>query len=238
MTTALQLITDALGLTDAVGIDATLTDDEAQDGLRAFNRMLASWSTQDLAVYGQANQTFNTVIGTGTYTIGTGGTWSAVRPVRINQPAYSIINGETFPCYPMTQEEYNLIAVKAQTQDFPDRYLYVNEYPLGLVTLWPVPSAVTPVTFSIDRVLTALSTINTTLSFPPGYEEAFLYNLALRLAPSFGRPIAEYPEVVQIAKTSLGAIKSANKKTRVMRCDPAYSDGSGYGYGPYDWMRG
>lgn len=239
MTTALAVITDALALTDAIGVDVTLTDQEAQDGLRAFNRLLGGWSTQNLAVYGQANQTFSTTVGLGTYTIGTGGVWNTTRPVRINDPAYSTFNGAMFPCYSMTQEQYNLINVKTQTQDFPDAFLYVNDYPLGLITLWPVPSAVTPFTMSIDRVLTTLSTIQTVLSFPPGYELAFLYNLAIMLGPMFGRPIREYPEVVGIAKTSLGDIKRANKKVRTMMCDPMYSDrGSNYDLGPNAWIKG
>lgn len=235
MTTALTLIEDALGLTNAVGVDQTLTGDEADDGLRALNDLLEDWSTQSLAVFGQANQTFNTVVGQFVYTIGTGGNWNTNRPVRINDPAYSVINNVSFPCLSMTQAEYNLISNKTQTQQYPDRYLYVNENPLGLVTLWPAPSSVTPITLSMDRVLTQIAAITTTLVFPPGYYKAFKYALALELAPLFGKKIADFPDVVGIAHTSLGNIKRANKKQRLMRCDPAFSDESA---GGASWERG
>lgn len=235
MTTALTLIEDALGLIEAVGVDQNLSADEADDALRVLNDLIDEWSTQSLAIYGQANQTFNTTSGLGVYTIGPSGTWNTVRPIRINDPAYSVINGTTFPCISMTQAEYNLIPVKAQTQDYPDRYLYVNENPLGRITLWPVPSAITPVTFSIDRVLISVATIATDIIFPPGYLKAFKYALATELASPFGRKLSEYPEVPAIASRSLGNIKRANKRARVLRCDPAYSDTP---YGLTSWERG
>lgn len=223
-TTALTLIHDALGLTNSVGVDQTLTADEVSDSLRAFNDVLEEWSLMDLAVYGQANQTFNTVAGQATYTIGSGGNWNTVRPVRINEPAYSTINGVTFPYVNVNQQQYNLIGYKAQPgggTDVGQSYLYVNEFPLGLVTLWPVPNAVFPITFSIDRVLSSVSNAATTLTFPPGYAKAFKYCLAVELAPLFGTKISEWPDVIALQKQTLGSIKRANKKPEVMQYDVA-----------------
>lgn len=230
MSTALDVIREALALTNSVGADQTLTADEAADGLAAFNEVLDEWSTQNLAVYGQANQTFATVPGTGVYTIGVGGAWNTVRPVRINDPAYATYNGSVMPFFSMTQVEYNEIPVKTQTQDYPSSYLYVNDNPLGLVTLWPVPSAVTQLTFSIDRVLTQLSTLATVLVFPPGYHTALKYALAIQLAPSYGKRVAEFPDLTAKANSALGNIKRANRKVHVMRCDTAFSDSSGWGW--------
>jgi hypothetical protein len=233
--TALQLIRDALGLTGAVGVDQTLTADETSDGLRVLNQLMEDWSTQNLAVYGQANLPFNTVVGQSVYTIGTGGNWATTRPVRINAPAYSVYQGVSFPCLPMIQAEYNLIPDKTQTQDFPDYYLYVNDAPLGLVTLYPVPSSIVPVTFSIDRVLTEASTAATVLSLPPGYLKALRYALAIELAPWFGKKILNYPEIVKMAATSFANIKRANRTLSLMRVDPAYGDGYS---GGDDWRTG
>lgn len=237
MTTALELFRDALDLTDAIGADQQLTDDELQVCLRTFNRLLENWSTQSLAVYGLANQTFNTINGQATYTIGIGGDFNTTRPIRISAPAYSTINSVTFPCVNITQDQYNLILYKSQPQQYPEVYLYVNENPLGLVTFWPVPNQVTPVTFSIERVLTAITDVYTTLIFPPGYEEAFEYNLAVRLAARFSTPVP--PEVQAQAIKSFADIKRANRsqRQRIMKSDPAYSDAPIGGYGtPYDWM--
>lgn len=224
MTTALELFRDALDLTNAVGADQQLTAEEEQLCLRAFNRQLENWSTQSLAVYGLANQTFNTVSNQATYTIGVGGNWNTTRPIRINALAYSTLNNVTFNCTSITQGEYDLITFKNQLQEFPYFFLYVNENPLGLITLWPVPNQVTPITFSIERVLTPITDIYTDLVFPPGYEEAFVYNLSIRLASRFGTQIP--PEVMAMAASSLGDIKKANhsQRKRVMRSGVEYSD--------------
>lgn len=225
-TTVLQLGRDGLALTNAVGADQTLTADESATVLRVFNDLVENWSTQSLAVWGQANQTFNTVNGQAVYTIGTSGAdWTATaRHIAIDDPAYSVINNVTFPCVSIGQDQYNRIAVKGQAQEFPDYYLFVNDFPTGRITLWPVPNAVTPITFSINRVLTQATAIGQTVSFPPGYAKAFKYALGVELAPEFGKDIANYPGVLKVAQDSFGDIKRVNKKKRSMVIGREYSD--------------
>lgn len=228
--TALTIIEDALGLTNSVGVDQTLTADETSDCLRKLNDLVESWSTQHLAVYGQANLPFSTVAAQGTYTIGPSGNWNTARPVRING-GYTTIQGSTFLFEVITQEQYNLIAVKTQTQDYPNVLLYVNDAPLGLVTLWPIPSSIVTITLSIDRVLTQVATAATVLTFPPGYVDAFVNVLAVRLAPLFGKQAPQ--DVKDAARESFGAIKRANKRPVLLQYDPALT-GGGY----IDWRTG
>jgi hypothetical protein len=219
-TTPLQVITDSLNLTRAVGVDETLTSLEVSDGLRAFNDLVENWNTQKLAVYGIADQTFTFVAGTGTYTIGTGGTFNTTRPERINSPGYTTVaTGVTLPCTSMTQQEYDLLPYKTQQNSYPWRFLYVNSYPLGILTFWPVPSEANTITLAIDRILTQAATATTSITYPPGYIEAFKYNLAPRLAALFGKPCP--PDVLALATSTLADIKRANKVTPVMRYDPA-----------------
>lgn len=240
MASALDLFNDALALINAVGQDQSLTDSEAQTCLRFANRQLDSWSTQSLAVYGIADQTFNLAANVATYTIGPLGTWATTRPIRIADPAYTTYQSVTFPCTSMTQGEYNEISLKTQPNVYPYRYLFVNDNPLGIITLWPVPNQVLPITFSIERVLTQLASLTTTFIFPPGYEDAFVYGLAVRLASQFGVDIKQYPDVTTIAKESLANIKKANhsQRKRVMRSGPEYSDmdNSAYPGGPYGYL--
>lgn len=236
-TTALTLIEDALGLTNSVGVDQTLTADEVSDCLRVFNDVLEDWSTQNLAVYGQANQTFNTVANQATYTIGSGGNWNTVRPERINEPAYATVNSVSFPYFMVNQAEYNLIGFKGQTGGGTDTgqcYLYVNEYPLGLVTLWPVPASIFPITFSIDRVLSQVTNAATAISFPQGYAKAFKYELGCELPSVFGKKLSQYPEIVAKRNQIVGSIKRANKRPVVMGYDVALLGGNQY----VDWRTG
>lgn len=236
-TTALTLIEDALGLTNAVGADQTLTADEVSDCLRVFNDVLEDWSTQQLAVYGQADQTFNTVANQASYTIGTGGNWATTRPVRIHEPAYATVSGVTFPYVSVNQQQYDMIALKTQAgggTDDAQVYLYVNSYPLGSVTLWPVPNAVIPITFAIDRVLAQVTNAATSISFPPGYAKAFKYTMGVELAPLFGKKITQYPDVLAIQKQTFANIKRANQKPVLLGYDVALLSypSTGYPDGP------
>lgn len=212
--TALTIIEDALGLSNAVGMDQTLSADEATDCLRKFNDLIESWSTQRLAVYGQAPQTFVTVASQAAYTIGPGGDWNTVRPERISGPGYTTITGISYPCVALGPEDYASITAKTLEGAFPNYYSYMNEHPLGIVTLWPVPNAVLSITLAIDRVLTQAATAATIVSFPPGYVDAFVNVLAVRLAPIFGKQAA--PHVMEAARESFGAIKRANKQPRLL----------------------
>ncbi len=224
-TTALTIIEDALGLTNAVGQDQTLTADEVSDCLRVFNDVLEEGSTQNLFPWGQSNQTFNTVANQATYTIGPSGDWNTVRPEYIFEPAYATVQTTTFPFINVTQKQYNLIAYKAQPgggTDIGQCYLWVNEFPLGKITLWPVPNTVYPITFSIGRVLTQISSASTTLSFPQGYAKAFKYKLGVELAPLFGKKVErDYPNILAIQKQTWGDVKRANKQPVMMAYDVA-----------------
>lgn len=224
-TTALEIIRSALALTNAVGVDQTLTADQTATGLSVFNDLLEIFSTNNLAVYASANQTFNTVAGQATYTIGTGGDWNTDWPVRINEPAYTTINGTSYPCVSMNQAEYNMIPVKAQQMQFPYRYLWVNAFPLAQITLWPVPSGIVPITWSMDRILAAVASAGTSISFPVGYSMCFQYKLAVMLGPRFGKKMANYPDIVNIANSTFADLCRMNRNINVMSYDPAYVGG-------------
>lgn len=232
--TALMVIEDALGLTNAVGVDQTLTADETSDCLRKLNDLLDLWSAQKLAVYGIADQSFSTVATQASYTIGPAGNWNTDRPVRINEPVYATISGVTYLYSSITQQEYDQISYKAQPgggTDLDQYFLYVNDNPLGIVTLWPVPDSVFTITLSIDRLLTTATTAATVMAFPPGYFHAFTHSLAPILAPMFGKQAS--PDVKNEANRSFGAIKRANQKPTVLQYDNALLTYPSNGYPDY-----
>jgi len=220
-TTAGSLIRQALALSNAVGVDQTLTADELSDCLSVLNDIYEDLSNQNLALWSTANQMFNTVAGQATYTIGTGGNWNTVRPVRINEPGYCTYAGSDSPVYSMNQEEYNLIGLKTQQQPIVERFLYVNDYPLGSVTLYPVPSGIVQITLSIDNILTNIPTAATALTFPPGYAKLYKYMLGIELAPLFGKVVSQ--DVKSIATNTLANIKRVNNKSPIARFDATLS---------------
>lgn len=228
---AYDLITGALRITGAIASGETPTADEATDALRSLNDILEDWSTEALTVYGQANETFNTVAGQATYTIGPGGNWATDRPVRING-GYCRYQGVDFGLIVVGQGEYDLIPLKTQQQPIVQELLYINENPLGLITLWPVPSQIVPITLDTDRVLDAVPTTATSMILPPGYAKALRWALAIELSPEYGRPVS--PTMLQIATDAKADIKRANKKMAVANLSDIPADVGNY----VTWQRG
>lgn len=241
-TTAIKIIRGALGVTNSVGVDQVLTADETALGVEVFNDILEQWSTDSLSLWGQADQTYTTIPGQRTYAIGPTGDWVGDRPVRIDEDAYTVLpvgnpTPTSFICRSFTQQEYNDIAVKDQQNEYAMRYLFINDFPNALLTLWPVPSVAASFTFTADRILAQITNAGTIVSFPPGYAKAFKMVLAVELAPYFGKQASD--DVKGIAREAYADIKRANKKEKILQFDSTlqqprnWAGGNGYGYWGY-----
>ena len=195
---------------------------EISDSLEVFNDILEQWSTDSLSLWGQATETFQTVAGQKVYTIGPTGNWVTTRSQNISEDAYTELPAGTgtpasFICESISQQQYNDIAVKDQQNQWAMKYLYVNDFPNGILTLWPVPSVAAPFTFASDRILTGIVNAGTTISYPPGYAKAFKAVLAVELAPYFGKQASQ--DVKDIARDSYASIKRANKRPKLLQFD-------------------
>jgi len=75
-------------------------------------------------------------------------------------------------------------------QGTPVQYYYDPKQDNGKMFLWPTPiSGETLVTFSYYKPLDVFTTSSDVAEFPDEWIEALVLNLAIRLAPIFGRPI-------------------------------------------------
>jgi hypothetical protein len=215
MTSALQLIESSMRLATVLASGETATADEAVDGLKSLNDILENWSTENLCVWTGDNEQYTLTPGTASYTIGPGGVFNATRPIRIGL-SFTRVNGSDFPLEQWGLDEYNTVSVKT-VGGIPEKYVYINESPLGQIILYPVPATASTLFLNTDRVLTFPITLATTLSFPPGYEKALRYTLATNLAPEYG--VIPPPAVQAIATSSKADLKRANKKRVVSAYD-------------------
>lgn len=227
---ALELIKSALRLVNAIAIGETPTGQEASDALRVLNNLLETWSIESLTVLTREDQTFDFVPGQASYTIGPGGDWDGVRPVQIGS-AYTRYQGTDFPILEVTDDWYNLVATKNQQSQIPCWFKYDADYPLGTITLWPVPNVASTVTITANKQFASIPSTATLLVLAPGYERALRYALAVDLAPEFQVLVPQI--VADIARGSKAAIKRANSKPMVSRADPALMDGNCYSLGQF-----
>lgn len=213
-----DLIRSSMRLIGAIATGETPTADETADGLLCLNDLLENWSTESLSVWGSSNQTFSLVPGKATYTIGPAGDWVAPRPQSIDD-AYMAFSGVDFPVAIISQSQYNGISIKMMAQPITERLLYVNEDPLGVVTVWPVPTQAAPITLSMGRVLSAPVGATDVLTGPPGFLKALRYCLAVEFAPEFG--VDANATVLQVATDAKGDYKRANIPLLVSSYDDA-----------------
>lgn len=217
-TTAIDLITRSMKLAKLLAAGETPTAEEATDALATLNDVLENWDTEPLSLWATSNFTAPTVAGQATYTIGPAGNFNTTRPSGIHG-AYVTFNGVDFDVAVVGQLEYNDISLKTQQQPIAEKLLYVNDFPLGLITLWPVPSQVVNLTMTFDRLLTQLTNTATTINYPPGAAKALRYALAVELATEFGAPID--PVLAALAADAKADYKRANKQPVKARYDAA-----------------
>jgi hypothetical protein len=208
-TTAYDLIVRAMKLGKIISSAEVPTAEEATDALATLNDVLENWDTEPMSVWGSANDVVTTVAAQATYTVGPGGNFNIDRPQTIDG-AYITFQGVDFPLQVVGQLEFNAVSLKTQQNPIPEFLLYVNDFPLGLLTLWPVPSQALSLTLTTPRVLTQIPTLATAISYPPGAVKALRYSLALELATEFGAPLD--PALVAIAADAKADYKRANKQ--------------------------
>lgn len=213
-----DLIRSSLRLIGAIATGETPSAEEASDGLLVLNDLLDNWSTEPLSVWGSSNQTFSLVPGKAVYTIGPTGDFNTTRPISIDA-AYCTFGGVDFPMQVVGQIQYNGIRLKGMGMPLVERLMYVNEDPLGVITVWPVPTDTVPMTLTMGRVLSGNVALGDTLSGPPGFLKAVRYNLAVEMAPEFG--VEASPTVMAIAADAKGDYKRANIPAMVSGYDTA-----------------
>lgn len=223
--TGRDVVSAALRKIGALAPSESLGASDAADGLSELNRMLSSWSNDGLLIYAiTAEVTLTLTGGQATYTLGASGDITT-RPQKIEK---ALIRDGTvdYPVRVLSLEEFSVIPQKSTQSTYPLDLYDDGGYPQRTITLYPVPFASKSLVLFTKRPLTTISTLDTAVSFPPGYEDALIYNLGLRLAPEYGKAITDV--VAMMASDSLAAIKRANHRSGYLKCDAGLVRGAGF----------
>ena len=228
MATVRDVITEALVMLGVHADGEPLDAVQAAGGLRALNTLIESWQTERLLVYVIDRQTFSLVAGTQTYTLGPGGAWDttplygagAARPVRIEEANWR--DPSTLlelPVHIMSEGEYHRLRVRNTTGGIVTHLYYSQAFPLGSVFVWPVPSTTDQMVLWLWHPWVSTNTLDTVVSFPPGYQAMLEYNLAVWLSARY--PGTLRPELVTLAADLKGKVKRLNHKSPHMISDAA-----------------
>lgn len=209
MATAHDLIKRALRLVRALGTGETPSADQAADGLTALNALLDSWAISRLYVYTVIDTTKVLTAGTGSYTVGAGGSINMTRPEEVTNGCYVSDGATDYPTLGVLDDvSWSGISYKSQ-QSGPPQYIYLRQaLPLATVYLWPVPDKAYTLHFMTWQRLQSFTALTDALTLPSGYEQAIVPSLAEVLAPEYGVPVS--PEVAQMAMRARNALVPIN----------------------------
>ena len=213
--TAGEQINRALRLLGVLAEGETPSASVSQDSMMALNQMIESWNTERLSVFCTQDQVFTWPSGLISRTLGPTGDFVGNRPVLLDDSTYYVgNNGVSYGIKFINQDQYNGIAVKTVTSTFP-QVIFVNEtFPNVEMYVYPRPTQDLVWHFISVQELSQPATLATSLLFPPGYLRAFVYNLAMELAPEFG--VEPSPQVKRIAMTAKRNLKRINNPDDVM----------------------
>ena len=223
MTRVYDIIKRAMRLLQVISAAETPKAEEFTDFLQVLNWMIEEWTNQKLITYQIINETFTTVGGQGTYSIGPDAScdFNTMNPVKITgaylrdtTPGYN--NDWTLEVIP--NDRYQQIFQKSISTTYPRFLHFTRSWPYGSIDLWPIPVKAYQLEISQWKQLTKFTSIQDIVCLPPGYKDALCLNLAVKMAPEFGKMV---PDIADLAIKSLIPIKEINWEPVYLDIDSA-----------------
>jgi hypothetical protein len=216
--TARELIRRALMLLGVLAAGESLPANDAADALSTLNDMLDAWRAERLTLHAQARTSAALVGGDASYTIGPAANIAVNRPIWIDG-INILIGSEEYQLRQYLRNEWREIADKTR-QGQPEGFFYNPTAPLGTVDFYPTPDATyTVIVYGPDEALPFVQSLDTVISMPPGWAKALRYNLALELAPEYGKAATE--AIIVPAVDAKSWIKRATQALETMSVDSA-----------------
>jgi hypothetical protein len=231
----IDLISSSARLAGILASGETLSGNETSDASLILQQMMDEWQADGLKIFTENINIFPFVLGTQTYTLGSGANFNMPRPAHISRMGCQILSNPVQPSeVPITMldvDGWANVRVKNIAGSYP-LFCY-NDYAFPLMNLnfWVIPGLASNVVIYSWQPLTTWPDLSTTdVTFPPAYMQAIRYNLAVLLAAEFKAP--QDPAIMLVANNSLASLKDLNLPAPILRCDPGLS---GTGVAMYDW---
>ena len=189
--------------------EETPSNSELTDALYAANDVLSSWSPQILPVLPLSVESFPAT-GQLAITMGTGGMFNTVRPVKIESVAVTSSGGARQPARLVPIEEFESRPDTTLRGLFAEVCYCDGGYPLMTLLFNPIPSAGGTIEIASYKPLQSFNALTDTINLAPGYTRALRWALAFEMAPEYGRPVSqELASLAADAKTSITGLNQA-----------------------------
>jgi hypothetical protein len=201
-----------------LGVGQSVSPDDTMDAFNTLNMMMGQFQVERLSVYHLVDAVKQST-GALSYTIGIGGDFNVLRPIKIESAFARLPQSGTglytdFPCEIIpSREDYNRIGVK-QLGSLPDSVYYDAGFPLGALYFWPVPNASYELHVTTMETLQQFAAPASVVNLPPPYMAMIRYQLAVYLAPSY--QIQPMSTLVGLATNAKRVVKRMNHQIAKM----------------------
>lgn len=237
---ALDFITKALRILQVLGEGVEASNAQGAEGLGVLNDMIELWAIDgQVSILAALRTTKALTANQQRYTIGTGGDIAITRPSFLDAAGVIPDNSLTaaqqteLPMYLHTAATWAKKVLKSFTSTYPTEVYYDESFSAtterGNLDVWPIltTGTVTLVLYT-PIVIGQFADLSTTYKFAPGYSEAIKLNLALALAPRYGRPLRTLGTVVGEAARTKALLEIQNTTVPVLRGDSALAGRGGF----------
>ena len=221
MSTALDIITDALRELGVTGIGQTVSAEDAQVGLRKLNQLLQRWS--NMRLFFPTLATISVPLdGSESYSIGPSGDVTALRPLTINGCTAIDAANIKSEVKVITREEWDAMTLTVVSGGIPEAVWYDAQNTNGVLYVYPQATNYT-LTLECQVLLSGPVALTTVMDLPEGYESALSLTLADDLAATFGMQTS--PDTRRRALGAVRAVKRTNfEPMGLSMCDESRSN--------------
>lgn len=119
--------------------------------------------------------------------------------------------------------DYQRLPLKSTTSSQPVQWHYQPKLPLGIMNIYSTPSDVAfGVRFTYHRPIYDVTASTETADVPAEWQEALVYNLALRLSTNVSCPADRLEKIEKMAQTSLGLVLSYDREPQSILFQPDF----------------
>lgn len=184
-----QVITGALRKLAVLPSGGTPSTAQISDCSDSLNALIKAMHSDGMPLWKISSQTFTTVDGTASYTVGPSQTVDCPKPLRILQAFQTPSGGTQVPLNVYTRYDFNILPVSSSTEGTPVNLYYQPLRTTGTIKLWPTPSdSTTTITFHYHSPYEDMDASTDDFDFPAEWIMALMYNLAWVMAPEYGTP--------------------------------------------------
>jgi hypothetical protein len=212
-----QLIIDSMRKIGVLSRGEVPSSEESADIMRDLNRMLGLWNNESLMVQGITIEEFSLVPGVDTYTLGGGGDFDTTVPIKTEAAFLKYTDGQQIEMKLVDSQKWGRLQhsdINSNTQT----HIYINrQHPLQTVRIYPEPSEANKLVLHNFRKLSKVTSLTQQIDLADGYEMALVSNLAIVIAPDFGKEVSA--TLYQTAQEAKALIKRVNTQIRELKVD-------------------